>query len=85
MAGERILNFVPLHLTALERSPKLYQWLNSWALNKTLQILKPEDWYTLGHGISNGYTNAEGIWIPEYSDECKLWAPAPSVAFHAME
>jgi hypothetical protein len=30
MAGEPMLKYVPLHLTALERSPQLEPWIRSW-------------------------------------------------------
>jgi hypothetical protein len=60
MASESILNFVPLHLSALERSAKLEDWVRSW-WNKDLgklQILSPEGWFDEGQ-----------------QEGCFLWAP----------
>ena len=80
-----MLNFVPLHLTAIDRSTSLLKWLKSWSPNKTLRLLRPEDWYDVGHGIIGGRKINEGIWTPEYDTTCKLWCPAPAAGFHAME
>ena len=50
MAGEDILSFIPLHLSAIERSPTLTDWLKTW-VGQRLEILAPKDWYELGHDI----------------------------------
>jgi hypothetical protein len=63
MAGKSILNFVTLHLSALERSAKLEDWVWSW-WNKDLgklQTLRPEGWFDKGQ-----------------QDGCFLWAPPPA-------
>ena len=85
MAGQDILTYVPLHESALDRSKSLLEWLQSWAPDKHLQTLSPEDWYDAGHGIDGGEPNSDGIWTPIYNKRCKLWAPAPAAAFYAME
>jgi hypothetical protein len=65
MAGESALQFIPLYLTALERAPKLEEWIRSWWNSELgeLQSLMSEGWFTQGHG--------EGA--------C-LWAPQPAAA-----
>jgi hypothetical protein len=55
MAGDPILSFIPLHLSALERSPDLLPWISSWSC-KGLEVLKTEDWYELGHNV-RGWTH----------------------------
>lgn len=85
MVGENMLNFIPLHLTAIERSSSLLGWLESWAPDKILRLLRPVDWYDVGHGVMGGSKNNEGIWIPKYDTTCKLWCPAPASAFYIME
>ena len=85
MTGQHILNFVPLHESALDRSKLLYKWLQSWAPDKQLKLLSPEDWYDVGHDIDDGFIDDDGIWTPVYSRTYKLWAPAPAAAFYAME
>ena len=85
MTGQNILNYVPLHESALDRSKSLLKWLQSWVPDKHLQTLSPEDWYDVGHGIDGGGPNIDGIWTPIYNKRCKLWAPTPAVAFYAMD
>jgi len=48
LRGVDMLSFVPLHLSALDRSPALSQWVSSWAPGE-LTWLQPFDWYTIGH------------------------------------
>jgi hypothetical protein len=55
MSGEDILSFIPLHLSAIERSPTLLPWLNSW-INQHLKVLTPCDWHELGHDV-RGWTH----------------------------
>jgi hypothetical protein len=47
MAGQLILEFVPLHLTALEQSDKLETWIWSWWDDKRGKLLTftPEGWF----------------------------------------
>ena len=52
MAGESMLTHVPLHLSALEQSPKLLDWISSWALASSdykLEELSPSDWFERGN------------------------------------
>jgi hypothetical protein len=44
MAGEDILSFIPLHLSAIDWSPSLVAWLKTWVRQK-LETLSPQDWY----------------------------------------
>jgi hypothetical protein len=53
MAGESILSFVPFHLPALDRSPAVFDWVQSWAGEKVL-TLEPEDWFERGHDLVGG-------------------------------
>lgn len=44
MNGQVMLTFVPLHLSAVERSPPLKEWIDSWDLrvrNEPLEVLFP--------------------------------------------
>jgi hypothetical protein len=60
MAGQSILEFVPLHLTALERSNKLETWIRSWWDDERgeLQTLTPEGWFEEGQQEGNF------LWVP---------------------
>lgn len=60
MTGEDMLGFVPLHLSAMDRSEDVVEWIKSlW--NESLgelELLTPEGWFTTGHG------NGAYLWIP---------------------
>jgi hypothetical protein len=69
MAGLPMISFVPLNLSALERSKELLPWIQSWSQDeRPLEVLAPEDWFN--------YHKSEG---------CYLWAPPPAAADAAIE
>jgi hypothetical protein len=45
MGGASILSFVPLHLSAIDRSPGLIPWIESWWPDDSLEWLNPQDWF----------------------------------------
>jgi hypothetical protein len=49
MAGQPILDFIPLHLGALEQSRGVEEWVQSW-VGETLTTLTPEGWFDEGEG-----------------------------------
>jgi hypothetical protein len=53
MGGKSMLCFVPLHLTALERSEPLKPWVESWWPDDWLKWLSHEDWFALPHRGGN--------------------------------
>ena len=68
MSGESMLSFVPLHLTAFERSGILEAWITGllregWCDDKELIVLAPDDW-------------------PKrlYDHKIYLWVPPPAIA-----
>ena len=63
MAGRPVLDFVPLHLSALERSPEVEKWIRSWWDEKRgeLESLTPEGWFEAGQ-----------------TEGCFLWSPPPA-------
>jgi hypothetical protein len=78
-------SFIPIHLSALERSPKIEAWLRSWCGNDAM-ILTPEDWFQEGHDIS-GWELREGesIHQPVLSEgRTYVWVPPPFAADVAM-
>ncbi len=85
MTGQHMLDFVPLHLSGIKRSPLVLPWLQSWLPVAHLQPLSPEDWYEKGHGLSGGAFNRDNIWIPnETSDTWVLWDPPPAAGAAAL-
>jgi hypothetical protein len=86
MGGAPLLRFVPLHLTACDRSPTLLPWIRSWSQIDTLLPLTPEGWFTTGHGYHDGTPGAGGLWYPTAVTETLfLWTPAPAAASVAVD
>jgi hypothetical protein len=80
-------SFVPLHLSAIQRSPALLHWLRSWVPFRSISPLSPEDWFTQGHGLTGqGRSLPGGGWEPELSPHrWYLWDPPPAAAGAAVE
>jgi hypothetical protein len=51
--GIPMLSFIPLHLTAQERHPKLIPWIRSW-FGQDAELLTPSDWFLPCHDILSG-------------------------------
>jgi hypothetical protein len=88
MTGEDMLSYVPLHKCALERSPKLLNWIKSWAESnkkEKLEALQPNDWYIRGHDMDGGFQNASGKFEPKFREGIFLWHPPPGAAEAACE
>jgi hypothetical protein len=86
MKGKSVIEYIPFNLTALERSPTLKPWLDSWTGN-ALEVLTPEGWFTRGHDLidDDEGRNVEGLWLPSYQSGKYLWSPAPAAAAAAVE
>ena len=91
MAGKSMLDFVPLHETALERSASLKPWLQSWLGNEA-EFLQPKEWFTRGHDHSIGQweTNLDfdhglKMEFPVIKGGFMVWAPSPCTADVAVE
>lgn len=70
MVGKDFLSYIPISVSAIERSPGLGSWLLSWATNPSGtggEILTPERWFE---------KHEQG--------GCYIWCPAPSAAKRAI-
>ncbi len=67
LRGEQFLDFVPLHLDALQHSTNLIPWIQSWSPGLHLLPLTPLDWFRRGQGIIGDDFNSDGVWIPKTS------------------
>ena len=87
MTGKNMLDFVPIHLTALERSPALLHWIRQWTMLPSLIPLEPKDWIWKGQGLSTEFWhNCDGMKFPVVgSDTTLLWSPPPIIADVALE
>jgi hypothetical protein len=89
MRNQDMLSFIPLHLSAAERSPQLLTWCQSWLpASLTLLPLSPNTWFTLGHGHGPQGELLDGLWAPvtvAAISYAYLWTPPPAVADVAVE
>jgi hypothetical protein len=88
MSGDPILSHIPLHLGAIDRSPGVLDWINSWTGNAGHQALTPTEWHTLGQNVVGGQKNADGIWMPIYETDAsavRIWTPPPAAGRMALE
>ena len=87
MRGDSMLAHIPLHLSALDRSPRVLTWVESWSSQfsrNKLEVLTPEDWYERGHDILGSRTNVDGFWMPKYKSGTMLWVPPPAAGRFAL-
>ena len=86
MAGRKMTEFVPIHLSAFERSTTLMAWITSFAGNK-IEFLKPMDWYTRGHDLDEGNweVNIDGMKLPTLKTGTFIWSPPPCAGAAAVE
>jgi hypothetical protein len=67
--GSDMVNYFPLHLSALECSNALMPWIQSWFQpSENVTFLQPLDWFTTGHQAGS-----------------HVWSPPPGVADVALE
>ena len=88
IAGRLMLLFIPLHVSAGERSPGLISWVQLWASGcrgKVAELLSPSDWWTHGHDHVGGRVNFDGHWMPSYKARTMIWDPPPGLARFAIE
>jgi hypothetical protein len=85
MAGRSMLDFVPIHLSALDRSSTLRPWVEDWTQGDDLEWLSPSDWYTRGHDLveETWEKNVDNLDLPTFRPGFYVWEAAP-VAAEAM-
>ena len=87
--GEKMMSFIPLHVSAIEREPALREWISSWAgagrEKCDIEFLEPADWFLRGHDISGYSQNHDGRTVPTYKKGIYIWTPPPAAARIALE
>ena len=58
LQGTHMLSYVPLHVSALDREPRLQDWVQSWFGVTPFSWLQPFDWFHTGHHILHA------VWTP---------------------
>jgi hypothetical protein len=75
-AGLDMLEFVPLHLSAVERNPLLPAWVYSW-LGTDAEFLSPDQWFSWGHSHDGGHHDEHGFWRVKIKLGKFIWIPPP--------
>jgi hypothetical protein len=83
MAGMHMTAYLPLHLSPLEPSPELRSWLHSWMGTKAV-VLKPMDWFELGHDISAWRLDQDVFHRPTFTTGTYVWQPPIAAYFAAI-
>ena len=83
LMGKPLRDYLPLNLSALDRSPDLKVWLSKWAPKHHI-FLTPEQWYIEAHDIrfrdGSGFTREM-----YYQSGTYIWTPPPAAADVALE
>ena len=82
--GKLMLEFCPWGKSCIEVSPKLKNWVTSWA-GEDAVFLSPKDWYLRGHDLSGGAFNHKGYWHHEIIKGTYVWTPPPAAADACIE
>ncbi len=89
LAGKDMLSFIDLSLSAVQRFPKVLDYVQSWLAPVVGEgkLLKEEEWFVEGHGIEGGSKDAHRIWIPRHAKNGRvyIWSPPPVIADVALE
>ena len=87
MKGDSMLSHVPLAYSAVDRSPQLKKWINSWAsgIAGDCEFLTEMDWFTRGHDHIGSSKNVDNRWIPTYQRGVLVWTPPPAGARIAVQ
>ena len=85
MSGEATTSFIPIHLSALQRSPSLIKWIRSW-LCKDAISLSEMDWFDVGHDIDGWEMGLDGFERPVINQgrTSYVWSPRPYVTDIAL-
>lgn len=87
MDGEAMSAFVPIHLSAVERSSaqNLVPWIKEWAGTDAI-MLNEMGWFEEGHDVEGWSCCADGFSRPVISrgGRTYVWAPAPMAAEVAL-
>ena len=84
LGGAHMLYYFPFHLSALERSPEVRNWVKTWATEK-VEFLEPIDWFRRGHDWLGGSIHEDGLWRPNIEAGIFVWSPPPTAADLALE
>jgi len=66
MAGKKMLDFVPIHRSCLDRCDLVKNWLLNWMGKDLIEFLTPNQWFSRGHDLVEGEweINVDGMKMP---------------------
>ena len=82
MAGDAMTLHIPIHQSAVERSPlDLVPWIRSWSGTESI-LLDEAGWFQLGHDIQGWSLHRDGFERPTLvqARSSYIWTPAPMAA-----
>ena len=87
MRGEDFLSFIPFHLSAFEREPKLKEWVRGLVDTRDTKaiFLTPDDWFEKGHDIHGWTTRSDNHSVPIIRTGTYVWSPPPAACNVAIE
>jgi hypothetical protein len=90
LAGYSMLSFIDIAWGALDCQPGLVHYVHdcvNQALNQRMIILEIGGCFDRGHGILGGPNDQHGLWIPNHTENGRvyLWTPPPVIADVALE
>jgi hypothetical protein len=87
MAGKDMLTFIPINMSAFERSDCLFDWFKSWLCDPDAKLLKVSEWHWEGQGLSEKFwKNMDGVEMPVNADyKTLIRGPPPCLADVAIE
>ena len=75
-----MVSFIPIHLSAIERSEALLEWIKELAGSAIIE-LKPIDWFDVGHDFDGWKRSWDGFERPYLVEgRTYLWSPPPFAA-----
>ena len=86
MAGKKMIDFVPIHLSAFERTPLLMPWIRK-LVGQEAEFLEPHQWFTRGHDLdeTRWEKNSDGMELPMLKEGRYVWSPPPCAGAAAVE
>jgi hypothetical protein len=82
--GKDMLSYIPFHLDAIERSPDVEPWLQSW-LGPSAEVLNPMGWFGRGYAILGEKYDPKGFWCHIIKPGVFIWNPPSAAASVALE
>ena len=80
MSGSSMEMFIPIHLSAIERSPEIVKWIESWSSGPIVQ-LAPRDWFDVAHDVAGWESDWDNFSRPLLAEgRTYLSSPPPFAA-----